>query len=102
MKTSFLTALILFISIISFAQNQKTEHLTFKGIAIDGTLTDYVSKMKQNGFMHQSTNDGIAVLNGDFAGYKDCLISVYTIKQKDFVNKIVVALGMSLSLPPNV
>jgi len=91
MKTSFLTALILLVSIISFAQNQKTEHLTFKGIAIDGTLTDYVSKMKQNGFIHQSTNDGIAVLSGDFAGYKDCLISVSTIKQKDFVNKIVVA-----------
>lgn len=75
---------------MSFAQNQKTEHLTFKGVPIDGTLMEYVSKMKQNGFTHLATNDGTAILNGDFAGYKDCAIGVSTLEQKDLVHKIVV------------
>lgn len=90
MKTTFSTAFFLLISVISFAQNQKTEHLSFKGVPIDGTLTEYVSKMKENGFSHLSTNDGTAILNGDFAGYKDCTVGVSTLKQKDLVHKIAV------------
>lgn len=88
MKTTFSIALLLLISVITFAQNQKTEHLSFKGVPIDGTLAEYVSKMKQNGFSHLSTNDGIAILNGDFAGYKNCSLGVSTLKQKDLVYKI--------------
>ena len=65
-------------------------HLTFKGVPIDGTLDDYVSKMKQNGFTHVQTQDGTAILNGDFAGYKDCTVGVSTLKQKDLVYVIVV------------
>lgn len=65
-------------------------HLAFKGVPIDGTLDDYVSKMKQNGFSHIQTKDGTAILNGDFAGYKDCFVGVSTLKQKDLVYKIAV------------
>lgn len=73
---------------LTFAQT--TEHLSFKGVPIDGTLNEYVSKMKQNGFSHIQTEDGTAILNGDFAGYKDCVVGVSTLKQKDLVHKIVV------------
>ena len=90
MKAKFLTTLFLLISVMSFAQNQKTDHLTFKGVPIDGTLIEYISKMKQNGFSHLATNDGTAILNGDFAGYKDCTVGVSTLKQKDLVHKIAV------------
>ena len=87
-STLFFTA----IAITSFAQvNQDTtQHLSFKGVPIDGTLDDYVFKMKQNGFTHIQTKDGTAMLNGDFAGYKDCFIGVSTLKQKDLVYKIAV------------
>jgi hypothetical protein len=67
-----------------------TEHLSFKGVPIDGKLVDYVSKMKQSGFTHLQTEDGTAYLNGDFAGYKDCYVGVSTLKQKDLVYKIAV------------
>ena len=90
MKAKFLTILFAIISITSFAQNQKAEHLIFKGVPIDGTLAEYVSKMKQNGFNHVSTEDGTAILNGDFAGYKACVVGVSTLKQKDLVHKIAV------------
>jgi hypothetical protein len=67
-----------------------SDHLTFKGVPIDGTLNEYVSKMKQSGFNHLQTEDGTAYLNGDFAGYKDCYVGVSTLKQNDLVYKIVV------------
>jgi hypothetical protein len=46
--------------------------------------------MKQNGFKQIRTEDGVAVLQGDFAGYKNCNVSVSTLKEKDLVHKISV------------
>lgn len=76
----------------SFAQTKldSSKHLTFKGVPIDGTLADYVVKMKKAGFTHKGTKDGIAVLEGDFASYKSCIVGVSTLKQKDLVSKIAV------------
>ena len=73
-----------------FAQVKQdtSRHLTFKGVPLDGTLDQYVLKMKQNGFKHLSTKDGTAMLQGDFAGYKGCYVGVSTLKQKDLVYKI--------------
>lgn len=88
MKAKFLTTFILLAAFISYAQDQTSGHLTFKGVPIDGTLSEYVSKLKKNGFSHMSTADGFALLSGDFAGYKDCTVGVTTLKQKDLVHKI--------------
>lgn len=88
MKTFFLTLIFTLTTMLTFAQ--KSEHLTFKGVPIDGTLNEFVSKMKQNGFTHLGTEDGTAILNGDFAGYKDCHVGVSTLKQNDLVHKIAV------------
>ena len=46
--------------------------------------------MKQNGFTHIGTEDGVAMLKGDFASYKNCIVGVATLKQKDLVSKITV------------
>lgn len=89
MKTKILTIILTLTAILSFAQ--PSEHLLFKGVPIDGTLDEYVSKMEQNGFNHMGTEDGAALLTGDFAGYKGCSVSVSTLKQKDLVYKIMVA-----------
>lgn len=88
MKTFFLTLIFTLTTMLTFAQ--KSEHLTFKGVPIEGTLNEFVSKMKQNGFTHLGTEDGTAILNGDFAGYKDCYVGVSTLKQNDLVHKIAV------------
>lgn len=88
MKKILLSLFLVLTTLISFAQN--TDHLTFKGVPIDGTLDEYVSKMKKSGFSHLGTEDGTAILNGDFAGYKNCHIGVSTLKQKDLVHKIAV------------
>jgi hypothetical protein len=48
--------------------------------------------MKQNGFTHLGTEKGIAILNGDFAGYKNCNVGVSTLSSNDLVYKISVLL----------
>jgi len=88
MKTKILTLIITLTTILAFAQT--SEHLSFKSVPINGTLDEYVSKMKQNGFTLMSTEDGVAILKGDFAGYKGCIVGVSTLKQKDLVYKIAV------------
>lgn len=90
MKKVFSSLLFTVIVLTGFAQVKQdtSQHLTFKGVPLDGTLDQYVLKMKQNGFKHISTTDGIAMLQGDFAGYKDCYVGVSTLKQKDLVHKI--------------
>jgi len=88
MKSKILTLILSLTTMITYAQT--SEHLSFKGVPITGTLNEYVSKMKLNGFSHVVTEEGTAILNGDFAGYKDCYIGVSTLKQKDLVHKIVV------------
>ncbi|HSD05970.1 hypothetical protein [Flavobacterium sp.] len=90
MKTKFFTSLIVLFTIVSSAQSQTSKHLIFKGVPIDGTLNEYVTKMKLNGFTHLGNEDGTAILKGDFAGYKGCSVGVSTLKQKNLVHKIAV------------
>ena len=72
------------------AQTQENSHLMFKGVPIDGTLSEYVAKMKLNGFTVVASEPGMSMLQGDFAGYKDCFVGVVTMKQKDLVSRIKV------------
>lgn len=75
---------------LSVHAQTSSEHLTFKGVPIDGTLNEYVAKMKTAGFSHLGTQDGTAVLQGDFAGFKGCVIGVSTLKTGNCVNTIAV------------
>lgn len=86
MKTMILTVTFTTLTLLAFAQT--SEHLSFKGVPIDGTLNEYVAKMKQAGFQHMGTENGTAIMTGDFAGYKDCLVGVSTLQQKDLVYQI--------------
>ena len=88
MKTFFLTLIFTLTTMLTFAQN--SEHLSFKGVPIDGTLNEFVLKMEKNGFTQIGTENGSAMLKGDFAAYKSCIIGVETLKQKDLVSKITV------------
>ena len=94
MKKIIITFIAVLTTIVSFAQTQvKTNssvHLSFKGVPIDGKLSEYVLKMKQNGFTQINIEDGVAILKGDFASYNGCTISVATSKGNDLVSKITV------------
>ena len=83
MKKLFICLVCIIIAEITMAQGQ---HMKFKGIPIDGTLKEYINAMTKAGF----TYDGIAVLKGDFAGFKNCTIGVSTLQNCDLVNRIAV------------
>lgn len=89
MKKFICLIVILLLTTLSYAQGSQN-HLKFKGVPIDGKLSEYITKMKQKGFKYQGTEDGMAVLEGDFAGYKNCTIVVSTLEQKDLVCKVAV------------
>ena len=59
-----------------------SDHMTFKQVPINGTLSDYVDKMQNSGFTLFGTENNIAILKGDFAGYKSCFIGVSTLEKK--------------------
>lgn len=92
MKTILTTVFCFIVITTSFSQinSDTTEHMTFKGVPIDGTLDEYVLKMRERGFTHIEKEDGLAVLKGDFAAYKGCIVGVTTLNQKDLVSKITV------------
>ena len=61
MKNYLLTIAFSLTTMLNFAQ--QSEHLTFKGVPIDGTLNDFVTKMTQNGFTNSGTENGKALLH---------------------------------------
>ena len=81
MKKLFLTLVCLLAICSSFAQNTEQavveRHLKFKGIPIDGTPSEFSSKLKENGFAYKETYiSGASVYNGSFAGYNNCDVIV--------------------------
>lgn len=85
MKKFFLCIVSALFAVSAMAQS---EHLSFKGVPIDGTLEQYVAKMKSAGFTYLGQEDGTALLQGDFAGYKGCTVGVSTLKSVNVVSTI--------------
>lgn len=65
-------------------------HLTFLGVPIDGSLNAFVSKMEKNGFTKVDSEEGYALLVGEYASRKGSSVAVETLKQEDVVSKIAV------------
>lgn len=73
------------------AAMENSNHLKFKGVPIDGTLKEFVTRMKRKGFKSIGSEKGFEVLQGDFAAYKKCTVYVSTLDNKDLVSRITVA-----------
>lgn len=74
-----------------FDPEAESDHLKFKGVPVDGTLELFVGRMKNFGFSQLEYHDGTAIMEGDFADYKGCMLVVNTLRSKDLVNKVTVA-----------
>lgn len=88
MRTILSIFAAMMISISAIAQS---EHLAFKGIPIDGTLEEYVANLKSVQFRVSELNADEARLIGNFAGYKDCTVTVSSIMPRNLVNEITVS-----------
>ncbi|MEE3483941.1 MAG: hypothetical protein VZQ98_06430 [Bacteroidales bacterium] len=85
MRKLLSTFIFALMTMVTFAQG---EHMTFKGIPLQGPLNTFIQKLKDKGFTHmEQTKDG-ALLKGKFATYNDCLVFVYT--EKSNVSSVVV------------
>lgn len=73
------------------AAMENSNHLKFKGVPIDGSLKEFVARMKRKGFKLEGMEDGTAALSGDFADFKECTVYVETLDGKDLVSSIGVA-----------
>jgi len=83
--------IIILVCLVIMGSIKAQEHLSFKGVPIDGTLKQYTAAMVKAGFKSEgTTSNGIALLIGDFAGYKDCIVGVSTLSSCDVVNRISV------------
>ena len=69
---------LIFIIFVAISTNICAQHLKFKGIPLEGTLTNFVTQLKAKGLAYLGTEDGIALLQGEFAGYKNCIVGVST------------------------
>ena len=67
-----INVIMLMACMTAFAQ---TGHLTFKGVPIDGTLSEFVGMLKQKGLTHLGTEQGVALFKGEFAAHKGCSIA---------------------------
>lgn len=88
MKKLLLVAITILLSVNLNAQNAE-EHMKFKGIPIDGTLTEFTQKMKQKGFSYKGMEDGMALFEGEFAATKGCTI-IAVAKSNNAVHKVAV------------
>lgn len=69
------------------AASAQTNHMAFKGVPINGTLNEFVGKIKQKGFSLVGTEKGVAILTGDFASFKGCTVAVYE-HESGLVNRV--------------
>lgn len=73
----------------SFAAFSQTQHQTFKGIPMEGTVEQFAKKLEQKGYRRIQTKDRTIILSGDFASYKDCGIVLIGNTEKQ-ITKIIV------------
>lgn len=64
MKKIFIALITLFATINVMAQ----EHLSFKGIPISGSMTDFCQKLRTKGFTSIGQENNISLFSGDFTG----------------------------------
>lgn len=66
MKKVIFTLTLLFVTISVVAQ----EHLSFKGIPIEGSMTEFCQKLKAKGFTSIGRENNLTLFSGDFTGRK--------------------------------
>lgn len=85
MKNFILSIIFVGISIVGLAQ----EHLSFKGIPIEGSMSEFCQKLRAKGFTHMNTDNNLTLFNGDFTGRKAVVGVKATDDGKDVYSVVV-------------
>jgi len=86
MKKTFLLVVVCVLAATMSAE----EHMKFKGIEMNGTVSQFVSQLQAKGMTRVGSRDGSVALNGDFASYKNCTIAVVGDEKMNVVKVAVV------------
>ncbi|MDR3127229.1 MAG: hypothetical protein LBU08_01995 [Tannerellaceae bacterium] len=87
MKKAIFLLVCFTLSISAFSQ----EHLTFKGVPINGYLPDFVEEMKKKGFSLETVGDGTAWMEGNFLNEK-CSLRMSVTPKSQLVYSVIVML----------
>lgn len=69
---------LFFASALVLTLHSQTEHMTFKGVPIDGTLEDFCNHIAKRGFTITGMKPDIGFARGDFGGHRDCTVYINT------------------------
>lgn len=64
------------------------KHLSFKGVEINGSKDEMVAALAKKGFRYEEENNGVPLVIGNFAGYRDVEVNVIP----DFSSNEVIAI----------
>ena len=67
MKKLIVSFALMIITLALYAQSS-SEHLTFKGIPIEGSMTEFCQKLKAKGFTSIGSENNVTLFSGDFTG----------------------------------
>ncbi len=71
------------------------EHMTFKGVAIDGSLPEFVKALESKGFIKTGIDNGTAVMSGKFVGRDATVLAMAATHSKKVYKVCVVYDGGS-------
>lgn len=90
MKKFVITFVLLFAAVNLMAQ----EHLSFKGIPIEGSMTEFCQKLKAKGFEAIEKGNNSSLFTGSFTG-RDVVVGVAATDNGKDVFAVVITLGIS-------
>ena len=73
--------IILLLLAVCTVCSAQTNHMKFKGVPMEGTLQSFTTKLKAKGYTPVGIQDGVSLLKGEFAGYKNCTIGAVADKE---------------------
>lgn len=82
----FIFSLVLLLAVVSV---RAQEHLSFKGISIEGSMVDFCQKLKAKGFTLVERQNDISLFVGDFTG-RDATVGVSATDDGENVFAVVV------------
>ncbi|MCM1020775.1 MAG: hypothetical protein NC343_01425 [Muribaculum sp.] len=86
MKRIFLALTLSLIMAGVYAQ----EHLSFKGIPIEGTMSSFCQKLKAKGFTSMGSQNNIRIFSGDFTGREATVGVISTDNGQDVFGVVVI------------
>lgn len=86
-KRKLLLLLCMLLSLAVQAQTA-TGHLKFKGVPMDGPVDEFVEKIKGNDLRTTKKSEDVTILNGTFAGYRNCNVFVFPSRKNGYVRMV--------------